>query len=609
MRAATPRPRDLAIPLGLVAWLTACAATPPPKPEAPIAPSQPTAAEPRGHLPPEELLLEVEARDADLLTAVLSDFAFESDLLRRVKTQGLLDESAPAVAAVTLDLSGLRVTPRPQTATARAVASFATTERWLSENASSLNATVQRAADGNVHYQTPRERCTLSQGKKGASSRLICGAEPSSSRVTPYLAMRPSGLQTAQTELVAKVPVATLDARFGALLDRAAPLLPVLMKSELSRRGPRVSRLLLPAAGTLSREGLALLHDVKELNLTVTRDGNIWEPNLVVSFRERRGFIAQVVTDVAKNAGTPESFFALPKDAELAGFSARVPEVRARELEQGVAQWLRSVFGPGFTESSELIAKTFLPDAAMAYAHGDATGRDADSTLMGGARLRANMLSAWGWHVAIYDEPATSYAPMLVRGADAYNNGELKRLSYRELPSLCPGLPPIVRGSGAGLPAGWDRGSMRMDAKLFNDCWSRGGWPGRAPTTEGAELVVLLAPDGKRARLGVSADQADLVKRLTPGGASLGEDETLSWLRDETALAGGFVTLRGLGSLARNITQFGHPNLRRARFDALPDAGKTRALWKITALPDGSISLRARLDARAHTRLSPLFAR
>lgn len=594
--------------LAACAAALACASSPPPAPTA--LPAAPDVARPTSEAsgPPAELLLEAEAEDAELLGRLLGRSVVAGRApLAEAFAAGLADTSGRVAVALVLDVSGLRVLPREQVVAAIGVRDFASTKQWLAEAARRTGGELTALSGGQVLLaRNDGQRCILAPPPAAGVSRLACGAEPSFSKTAGYLLSRPSMLTTPELRLWAHVPVEALDARFGALLDRARPLLPVLLKTELDRRGGVVARLLTPLASTLSDEGLALLHDVRGITLRLVKRADDWEPKLSVTLRSHGGFVAQLSRDVATAPGTPASFFALPADAELATFSARVPDARAREIQAGLEQWLRAVLGAPFRKSAELMAKVAGPDVPMSYAHGDTLGRDANDKLLGGERLRDVMHSVWGWHVLVYDEPAESYLPELIDGMRAYNDGELRRLVYRELPRLCDGLPPITMGPPIpGLPNGHERFAMRMAGKLFDDCWSRGDRTPAARAAAGAELVVLLIPDGQRAWIGVSTDQKSLLARMRKAPGTLAEDASLADLRDPRAVSGGFVTSRGIASLLRNVAQEDVWRLRRQRFDALPGRGRERVPWKLTVDPDGSLELWARVSERALADVGP----
>ncbi len=489
---------------------------------------------------------------------------------------------APEHTLLYLDSSPLRLTPRRQEVRAVALNSLPAASEALRRLADAGNATLTR--EGPLTRVSPRFGPDCLLGKSAEGARLVCGPDPALLRSAGHLLVRRNQLPQAgaTTKVLASIPVRRLQERFGSLLSKGRALLPIMAKSELERRGGTAARLLVPVVDDLTREGLSLFGDAERVDLRVTDDGGNVEVTTTVRLRGAKGWLAGFARDVANKRGARGAFDQLPNSAELALFSAALPERGAREMEVFAARWLRAVFGPGYRESTELIAKTFLPDVGFAYAHGDALGRDARPMDYGGERIRDKTRSVWGWHVLTYEEDPKVYAPLLKRGMDTYNSGELRRLSYAQLPRLCKGLPKITTDPPPkGLPIGSQRFAMTFSGKFFDAC--AGGQSDGVPAKPTA-LVVLLAPQASRSWIGVSADEAGLVKLLKQslsGASTLQSQIELKSLRDPNALLGGFVTLRGMAGLRRNAMQDERRGGRRSRLDPLPNRGLTKMPWKL----------------------------
>ena len=491
-------------------------------------------------------------------------------------------EGAPEHSMLYLDSSPLRLTPRRQEVRAVALSSLPAASEALSRLADAGNATLSR--QGPLTRVSPRFGPDCLLGKSAEGARIVCGPDPALLRSAGHLLVRKSQLQAGSpTKVLVNIPVRRLEERFGSLLSKGRALLPIMAKSELERRGNSAARLLGPVVGDLTREGLALFGDTEQVELHMTDKGGDVDVTATVQLRGAKGWLAGFARDAADQRGPRGAFDRLPNSAEFALFSAGLPERGAREMEVFTARWLRAIFGAGYRESTELIAKTFLPDVGFAYAHGDALGRDARAMGYGGERIREKTRSVWGWHVLSYEEDPKVYAQLLKRGMDTYNGGELRRLSYAQLPRLCKGLPKITHDPPPKrLPAGSERFAMTFPGKFFDACG--GGQSDGVPAKQSA-LVVLLAPQATRSWIGVSVDEAGLVHLLEQslgGTGTLRLDGALKPLQDPTAVLGGFVTLRGIAGLRRNAMQHERRGGRRQRLDQLPNRGQTRIPWKLS---------------------------
>jgi hypothetical protein len=394
------------------------------------------------------------------------------------------------------------------------------------------------------------------------------------------------------TKILATGPVRNLERRFGSLLQRGRALLPIVAKSELERRGGDAARLLTPLIDDLVNEGLALFGDTEQVEVRLRESGSGVELNATIRLRSAKGWLAAFAQGASTGKGPRGAFERLPQSAEFALFGAGLPTAAAADVEQLAAKWLRAVFGPGFPDATQLIAKTFMPDVGFAYAHGDALGRDARSMGHGGERIREKTLSVWGYHLLAYEEDAQVYAPLLKRGMDTYNRGELRRLAYAELPRLCAGLPPITQDPAPrGMPLGSERFAMTFAGSFFDACAGR---KSDGKTAQSAALVVLLAPTPGRTWVGVSADEPGMVRLIQQaiaGKDTLALDADLAPLKDEAVLFGGFATFRGIAGLRRNALQDEYHGGRRAILDRAPRRGATRMPWKISVQRGSPLSV------------------
>ncbi len=571
-------------------------------PEAPQVSAQAT---PLTATAPDEVLLFVEQLPSERVERAahaISGRRVSLSLALPAELEQLREPNAPVHTLVYLDASPLRLSPRAQHVRAVALKSHAEASEALARLASGGYAKLSH--EGALSRVVPRHGHPCVLGKSAEGARLVCGPEPALTRCAGHLLSRPATLAASEdgTKILATLPVRKLETRFGSLLRKGRALLPIVAKSELERQGGDMARVLAPLIDDGANEGLALFGDTEEIEARLRETSGGVELSATLRLRSAKGWLAAAAKSVSTQKSARSAFERLPQSAEFALFNAGLPASVALDVEQFTSKYLRAVFGPGYSEASVLIAKTFVPDVGLAYAHGDALGRDARRIGHGGESIRESTLSVWGYHLLAYEEDPQVYVPLLKRGMDTYNQGELRRLAYQELGRLCPGLPNITRDPPPkGLPLGSERFAMTFSGKFFDSCGH--GMSDGKPAQQAA-LVVLLAPTPARTWIGVSADEAGLVRLINQGMTGkdiLAVDADLKPLRDARALFGGFATLRGIASLRRNVLQSESMGGRRSRFDALPKRGATRMPWKVSVEPatPANVQLWARLPDEA----------
>lgn len=555
--------------------------------------------------PPSSLLAEghVSQRQAlrDALDGVATDLNPDRTTII-AKDSGLSDlvvAAAPEHFVALLDTGGFRLAPSVRWVSSIGLSSWEEAERRLRDAGAKLTPLGQDLQWSDA----PSGPCLLAKAPPPAPARFMCGPAGTLGRAAPYLARTLGREQAGPPEVLARIPVRALSEQHGPLLERAKPMIPSLLAGEL-RRDPDLARWIEPTLPTLVEEGLGLVADVHEITLRLSLEGSTVALESEAVLAGKRSWAGSTFRQARDTAKMPEAFSRLPKDADFAWFTSRIPDARAKELQQFVEQVLRAGLGPGASRDSvEVVAATFAPDAPMVYAHGDAFGEDAGDVrngngtrLFGGERLRRQMMSVYGWHIMAYDGPASEYLPRLVQGMNAYDSGDLRDIVYRQLPRLCPGLPQIKqRAPSPKLPKGSATFEMKLPGKLFDDCWEQHRDKSRDRAKDAA-LVVILVPDGERTWIGLSPDEAGLVERLTRAvskGASL---PVPTGLDVPGAFAGGVATLAGIGGMRRFVAQYEVHSWLRSNMAVLPHKGTTPIPFVLTLSKDDPLKVRFRAE-------------
>jgi len=351
--------------------------------------------------------------------------------------------------------------------------------------------------------------------------------------------------------------------------------------------GSGADRFLGRALPVLFDDGVDALVDTEHVRLGVAPDGDGVKARLSLEFSGTSSWTARALESLgSRGHSARDSFARLPPDTQLAWFFAGPAPERTRGARGAVTQWLRAYLGPGYEQRTiDLVVATFVPDAPVAYAQGDAYGRDT-SVQEGGYAIWERTLSTYGWHVMGYSGAAGEYLPRLEAGMKAYNSGDLGRFAYAELPRLCKGLGKIRKKRvPRGMPAGSAVFELPLPGKFFDACAARWSTPHAKPAPN-ESIVVVMVPDGERTWIGFGPRETDMLRRMaalvgSSSGSPAGGQRFSALFGDESVRAGGYSSLAGLGGLFRFLSMSEPYRWRRSSLGRLVNRGEVPAAFSL----------------------------
>jgi len=433
-------------------------------------------------------------------------------------------------------------------------------------------------------------KCAIAPALGPSSARLVCShRQVELDELLPYLTR---GLPTAalgQKDLTIELRMEPVRQRFGAEIG-SARLFAGFVVRELSLDSPRFDTAISDAVYATADELVALSHDLDTIRLESGLDEQKHEAalELALSFRDHKSWVASLVGDGSHPLGpAPESFFALPEDAEGGGYSqGRDPHlldgVRRSALEISDAYLEHEKVGKASRERlARLIQACFGLDGPYVSAQGSAL-------IAKGARDKGPPPRS-GWMLLRHGSP-----PANLKGATTDLIGLLADRDFRaalarKLKTDEKSLPSArtVPLRGPGIWPGSVAAVVKVPQGISPLLTGAVGWKAKKDDDDEAfELALAIVPNGPDALLAYAPNVKELAARvvqaLNPKTETLAQRAELERMRHFRAMRAGFMTLSSLLGSSTFGRRFGNPE---AALAALPHHGQAPIFFEWVTEP------------------------
>ena len=404
--------------------------------------------------------------------------------------------------------------------------------------------------------------CAIAPALGPSSARLVCADRQSGLEdLLPYMAR---GLPTAalgQKDLSVEFRMEPLRQRFAAEIG-SARLFAGFVVRELALDSPRFDRAVSDAVYAGADELVAVVHDLDLVRL----DGGLDEAKheatleLALTFRDRKSWVASFVADNTHPSGpAPESFFALPEDADEGGYSqGRDPHlmdgVRRTTLELADAYLEHEKVGKATRDRMARLIQAYAGlDGAYVHAEGSAL-------IAKGARDKNAPPARSGWTLM-----RSTAAPSVLKGSSADLAGVLSDKDFRaalarRLKTDEKSLPTArtVPIKGVGIWPGSVAAVVKVPTGIAQVITGAIGWKGQKLDDEGpVEVAIAVVPSGPDALFAYAPNvkelTARLVQALNPKAETLATRTELERMRHMNARQAMFVTLSHLLGGSRRL--------------------------------------------------------
>jgi hypothetical protein len=516
------------------------------------------------------------------------------------------------VAAVLNANRGMR--PRPPSV---AVSFGLTSVSAALEFARRRGEAVRRLQTGAYALGEAPSQCVIADAAGNAPARLVCGGkEADVQALWPYMTrgMPRESLGTADLHVELRGdPVRT---RYGRDLRQLRSLIPLAV-SQLALDIPRFDRATGDALHAIADEVDHFVQDFERFDLDVTlqRAADVTELRASGKFRSQSSWATRALFD-SPAAAAPDVFWRLPKDALSARFAHRTNVQRYTGIRRTVAELVDALLEyekmpPAVRDQvADLITEAWKTDAAWATADGAVPENAKVAELSGPELERERMRRRVGWHVGVFAAKADPYIADIGKLAKLYNNAQLRRAIEKRAKTQLKNLPTVRQRKprGGGLPAAAVAFEVTIPGVFFEgselppaaEQESGGKRLARRAGAKGKPLgvVLVIVPDAERTWLGVSADEALLVQKISAlrGNESdtLASREGLSDLKPLPVIGGGFVTVAALANQIGGETLGGSSRV----LNAVPHHGETPIPFIFTAA-QGTATWSARIPKAA----------
>lgn len=397
--------------------------------------------------------------------------------------------------------------------------------------------------------------CAIAPALGPTSARLVCADRQSGLEdLLPYMAR---GLPTAalgQKDLSVELRVEPLRQRFASEIG-SARLFAGFVVRELALDSPRFDRAVSDAVYAGADELVALVHDLDVVRLEGVLDEPKHEATLELglTFRDHKSWVASVVADNTHLPGpAPESFFALPEDADEGGYAqGRDPHLidglRRSVLELADAYLEHEKIGKATRDRVARLIQAYAGlDGAYVHAEGLAL-------IAKGARDKGAPAPRSGWMLM-----RSTAAPAVLKGSSADLAGVLSDKDFRaalarRMKTDDKSLPTArtVPIKGPGIWPGSVAAVVKVPTGIAQVLTGAIGWKGQNVDEEGpVEVAIAVVPNGPDALFAYAPNvkelTARLVQGLNPKGETLATRSELERMRHMNAMQAGFVTLSHL---------------------------------------------------------------
>jgi hypothetical protein len=433
--------------------------------------------------------------------------------------------------------------------------------------------------------------CAIAPALGPSSARLVCADRQSGlDDLLPYMAR---GLPTAalgQKDLSIEFRMEPLRQRFAAEIG-SARLFAGFVVRELALDSPRFDRAVSDTVYGIADELSAVANDLDAVRL----EGALDEPKheatleLGLTFRDHKSWFASVFADKTQAPGpAPESFFALPEDANEGGYSkGRDPHLldglRRGALELADAYLEYEKVGKATRDrAARLIQAYGSLDGAYVHAEGSTP------SAKGASGKKAPPASS-GWMLM-----RSSAAPAVLKGSSADLVGMLSDKDFRaaiarRLKTDEKSLPTArtVPIKGPGIWPGSVAAVVRIPAGIAQVLTGAIGWKGqKRDEGDPVELAIAVVPSGPDALFGYAPNvkelTARLVQALNPRGETLATRTELERMRHMNATYAGFMTLSALLNSNSISRRLGNPE---AALAVLPHHGQAPIFFDLQTEP------------------------
>ena len=423
--------------------------------------------------------------------------------------------------------------------------------------------------------------CAIAPALGPTSARLVCAhRELELDELLPYLTRGLPTTALGQKDLTIELRMEPVRQRFAAEIG-SARLFAGFAVRELSLDSPRFDTAVSDAVYATADELVALSHDLDIVRLEGRLDEQKHEATLelALSFRDHKSWVASVVGDASHPGGpAPDSFFALPEDADDGGYAqGRDPHlfdgVRRSGLELADAYLEHQKVGKASRERMARLIQSYLGlDGAFVSAQGSAL-------IAKSPRDKAGPPPRSGWTVTRQSAPPATLKSAAADLVGLLGDRDFRAALARSLKTDEKSLPTAraVPLRGPGIPAGTIAATVKVPQGIAQTLTGAIGWKSRkGDDDEGFEVALAIVPSGTDAVFAYAPNVKELGARvgqaLSPKGETLAKRTELERMRHFSAARAGFVTL----AYVLGGTTFGQrlPN-PEAALAALPHHGQS----------------------------------
>jgi hypothetical protein len=422
--------------------------------------------------------------------------------------------------------------------------------------------------------------CAIAPALGPTSARLVCShRQVELDELLPYLTRGLPTTPLGQKDLTIELRMEPVRQRFGAEIG-SARLFAGFAVRELSLDSPRFDTAVSDAVYATADELVALSHDLDVVRLEGGLDEQKHEAalELALSFRDHKSWVASVVGDASHPLGpAPESFFALPEDADDGGYSqGRDPHLvdglRRTALELSDAYLEHEKVGKGSRERvARLIQAYFALDGAYVSAQGSAL-------IAKSARDKAGPPPRSGWMLMRHSSTPANLKAATADLVGLLADRDFRAALARKLKTDDKSLPTArtVPLKGPGIWPGTVAAVVKVPQGISQTVTGAVGWKAKkVDDDEGFEVAVAIVPNGPDAVIAYAPNVKELsarvVQALNPKGETLAQRPELERMRHFRAMRAGFVTLSSLLGSSTFGRRLGNPE---AALAALPHHGQ-----------------------------------
>jgi hypothetical protein len=402
---------------------------------------------------------------------------------------------------------------------------------------------------------TPHLSCAIAPALGPASARLVCAHKPSDlDALLPYMTRGLPNEALGEKDLTVELRAEPLRQRFASEVG-SARLFAGFVVRELSIDSQRFDTAVSDAVYGAADELVGIVHDLDTVRLDGTLDDAKHEATLelALAFRDHKSWLANLVGDASRRATpAPESFFALPADADEGGYSvAREPHlldgVRHSVLELADAYLEHEKVAKATRERvGRLVEAYFALDAASVHAEGAglvaAGPRDKPTAegpgwmLLRSATAPADVKKVAADLAAVLSDKAWRAAVAKKAKADDKALPTAKTVPLRG-PGIAPGTLAVV---------------VKVPQSLGQLTAGALGWKASGEPDAPLEVALTVVPSGSESIFAYAPNVKELAARVAqaqnPKGDTLGKRPELERLRQDTAMTAVFTTLAHLMS-------------------------------------------------------------